>query len=208
MSITTGTWENCFYIMESPLWWILAVEFIGKRHYKRASTVGSCGGPRYFFCGRIGGDAPANYVAVAQRRLFATASTPREARRAVSAIKANADCVRMGMDTEDELYKTLNLEANRAGLGVISHSYDAIHSAQLGVNGIEHLEGIALSTIRSEAGQAAVDAIPLEEGHKHPLLYQWMEEKYYDEVIDILIENNTYLNPTFIHEWKGRDRQD
>lgn len=187
---------------------ITAVVDLGSRIYwqkalQKGLNSGQLRGPRYLFCGRIGGDAPANYAAVAQRRLFATASTPTQARRAVSAIKANADCLRMGMDTEDELYKTLNLEANRAGLGVISHSYDAIHSAQLGVNGIEHLEGIALSTIRSEEGLAAVEAIPLEEGHKHPLLYQWMEEQYYDEVIDKLIENNTYLNPTFIHEWKG-----
>jgi len=187
---------------------ITAVVDLGSRIYwqkalRKGLNSGQLRGPRYLFWDRIGGDAPANYAAVAQRRLFATASTPREARRAVGAIKANADCVRMGMDTEDDLYKTINLEANRAGLGVISHSYDAIHSAELGVNGIEHLEGIALSTIRSEEGMAAVDTMQLEEGHKHPLLYQWMEERYYDEVIDKLVENNTYLNPTFIHEWKG-----
>ncbi len=187
---------------------ITSVVDLGSRIYwqkalQKGLNSGKLRGPRYLFCGRIGSNEQSNYAAVAQRRLFATASTPREARRAVSIIRDNANCLRMGMDTEDDLYRTINLEANRAGLGVISHSYDAIHSAELGVNGIEHLEGVALSTIRSEEGRAAVARIQLEEGHKHPLLYQWMEERYYDEVIDILIENNTYLNPTFIHEWKG-----
>ncbi len=187
---------------------ITTVVDLGSRIYwqkalQKGLNSGKLRGPKYLFCGRIGTNEQSNYAAVAQRRLFATASSPREARRAVSAIKDNSDCLRMGMDTEDNLYQAINLEANRAGLGVISHSYDAIHSAELGVNGIEHLEGIALATIRSEEGRAAVATMQLEEGRKHPLLYQWMEERYYDEVIDILVENNIYLNPTFIHEWKG-----
>ena len=160
-------------------------------------------GPRYLFCARIGGESPSDEARLGQMRLFATASQPNEVRQAISAIAANADCVRQGMETPDELFKAITREANLAGLSVVAHSFDARHSAEIGVNGIEHLEGVALATIRSPEGLAAVTDMKLEEGHKHPLLYQWMEERYYDEVINILVENDVYLNPTLIHEWKG-----
>ena len=179
----------------SRIYWQKAIQ--------KGLNTGKLRGPRYLFCSRIGGDAPLNYAAAARRRLFATASKPSEVRQAVEIIKANADCVRMGMDTPEALFKAVTREAAREGLGVISHSYDVRRSADVGVDGIEHLEGVALATIRSRQGLRAVQAMNLEEGHKHPLLYQWMEERYFDEVIKTLIDNNVYLNPTMIHEWVG-----
>jgi len=187
---------------------ITTVADLGSRIYwqkaiQKGLNSGKLRGPRYLFCGRIGGDAPLNYATSPQRQLFARARKPGEARKAVEIIKANADCVRLGKDTEDELFKAITREANRARMGVIAHSYDARRSADVGLNGIEHLEGVALATIRSRAGLQAVEEMHLEEGHKNPLLYQWMEKRYYDEVIKKLIDNNVYLNPTFIHEWVG-----
>ena len=181
--------------LSSRIHWQTAVQ--------KGLNSGKLRGPRYLFCGRIGDDSPSDFAAVARSYLFATASRPNEVRQAVAKIKANANCVRMGKDTDDELFIAINSEANRAGLGVIAHSYDARHSAAVELDGIEHLEGVALATIRSRAGLQAVEEMHLEEGHKNPLLYQWMEERYYDGVINTLIENNVYLNPTLIHEWKG-----
>jgi hypothetical protein len=187
---------------------ITMVVDLGSRIYWQAAiqkglNSGKLRGPRYLFCGRIGGESPLDYAAAAQRNLFATASKPSEVKQAVANIKANADCVRMGKDTPEELFRAVNREANRVGLSVIAHSYDAMHSAAVELDGIEHLEGVALATIRSREGLQAVERMHLEEGHKHPLLYQWMEERYYDEVITSLIDNNVYLNPTLIHEWVG-----
>jgi hypothetical protein len=187
---------------------ITTVIDLGSRIYWQAAVQkglnsGKLRGPRYLFCGRIGGESPLDYAAVAQTLLFATASRPSEARQAVAKIKANADCVRMGKDTPTELFRAVNREANRAGMGVIAHSYDARHSAAVEVDGIEHLEGVALALIRSPEGLKAVEEMHLEEGHKHPLLYQWMEERYFDEVIETLIDKDVYLNPTMIHEWTG-----
>jgi len=187
---------------------ITTVNDLSNRIYWQAATkkglnTGRLRGPRYLFCARIGGELVSDPAALAQMRLFATASRPNEVEQATSAIKANADCVRQDMETPEELFKAITREANLAGLSVIAHSFDARHSAEVGVNAIEHLEGVALATIRSPEGLTAVADMQLEEGHKHPLLYQWMEEQYYDEVINTLLEKDVYLNPTLMHEWKG-----
>jgi hypothetical protein len=187
---------------------ITTVADLGSRIYwqkavRNGLNSGELRGPRYLFCGRIGDESPVEYASAARRNLFATASQPSEVPQAIADIKANADCVRMPMDAPQEMFQAITREANRTGMGVIAHSYDVRDSIAVGVNGIEHLEGVALATIRSEEGLAAVEVMQLEEGHKHPLLYQWMEERYFDEVINDLVSNNVYLNPTLIHEWKG-----
>ena len=187
---------------------ITTVNDHSSRIYWQAATrkglnTGGLRGPRYLFCARIGGESASDNTALAQLRLFATASRPNEVRQAISAIRANADCVRQNPETPEELFRAITREANLAGLSVIAHSFDARHSAEIGLNGIEHLEGVALATIRSPEGLRAIADMKLEQGHKHPLLYQWMEERYYDDVINALLEKNVYLNPTLIHEWKG-----
>ena len=187
---------------------ITTVNDLSNRIYWQAAIQsglnnGGLRGPRYLFCARIGDEPAIDAAQLARLRLFATASRPDEVRQAIAAVKANADCVRQGMGTPDELFKAITREANEAGLSVIAHSFDARRSAEVGLNGIEHLEGVALATIRSPEGLSAVADMNLEEGHKHPLLYQWMEEPYFDEVIEDLVANDVYLNPTLMHEWKG-----
>ncbi len=187
---------------------ITTVADLGSRIYwqqavRKGLNSGELRGPRYLFCARVADQSPVTYASAARRSFFASASQPSEVRDAIVILRENADCVRAGKDTPEAMFQAITREANRAGMGVIAHSYDVRHSIEMGVNGIEHLEGVALATIRSEEGLAAVEAMQLEEGHKHPELYQWMEERYYDEVINGLVANNVYLNPTMIHEWKG-----
>ena len=136
---------------------ITTVNDLSNRIYWQAATkkglnTGGLRGPRYLFCARIGNESASNQAALAQMRLFATASRPNEVGQAISAIKANADCVRQDMETPEELFKAITREANLAGLSVIAHSFDARHSAEIGLNGIEHLEGVALATMRCPEG--------------------------------------------------------
>jgi len=187
---------------------VTLVNDLGSRIYwqtavRKGLNSGKLRGPRFMFCSRIAGAAPADYVASASQSSFAFITSPGEARDAVAVIRKNANCIRVGMNTPEANFQAITRAADAAGLSVIAHSYDALKSAAMGVDGIEHLEGVALSTIRSAEGLKAVKEMTLEEGHKHPLLYQWMEPEHYDEVIDALIKNNVYLNPTLIHEWKG-----
>ena len=68
---------------------------------------------------------------------------------------------------------------------------------------MEHMTGIALSTIRSPEGLNAVEGMNIEAGHKNSFLYQWMEPAVFDELIQVLIERNVFINPTLHFEWKA-----
>jgi imidazolonepropionase-like amidohydrolase len=165
---------------------------------RKGLNSGKLRGPRFLFCARIGSDPEQ-----VPHTHFASVSRPEQAKAAVAIIKDNADCVRQEMTTPEPIFTAITAAARAAGLGVIAHSYDAMHSVAMGVTGIEHLEGVAIATIRSREGRQAVQDMQLEEGHKNPLLYQWMEPAHYDDVISALVNNNVYLNPTLIHEWTG-----
>jgi hypothetical protein len=43
----------------------------------------------------------------------------------------------------------------------------------------------------------------LSAGWKNSLLYQWMDPSSFDEIIQRLVKNGTYINPTLTFEWKG-----
>ena len=152
---------------------------------KKGLNSGQLRGPRYLYCKRIG-KAEASEVAAL-----------------VSAIRQQADCIRFDANSAEPLTIAVTAIADQSHIGVIAHSYDALKSARLGIDGVEHLEGVAISTIQSELGRKAVAGLTLEEGHKNPLLYQYMEPEHFDEVIQQLIAANVYLNPTLVHEWKG-----
>ena len=105
------------------------------------------------------------------------------------------------------------------GLSIISHSFNALDTSDWGVDGIEHLTGVGLAAVRSPEGKKAVAAMgfcthqyaPILEqslpciaaGHKNSKLYQWMDKSDFDEMIQHLVKNHTFLNPTLEFEWKG-----
>jgi len=169
---------------------ITTVADLGTRpHWQKAVrnglNSGKLHGPRFVYCARVSNTDPA------------------QAQQAVARLLEAADCIRFDTGAPADVTLTFTNAAEAAGTAVIAHSYDAVESARVGIDGIEHLEGVALATIRNEAGRQAVAGLTLGEGHKNSLLYQYMEPSLFDEVIARLIEANVYLNPTLIHEWKG-----
>jgi len=156
-----------------------------QRAVRNGLNIGGLRGPRYLYCMRVGKGEAA------------------QARQLVDEVRQQADCIRFDADSPEALTIAVTTAADQAAIGVIAHSYDAVTSARLGIDGVEHLEGVALATIQDERGKAAVAALTLEEGHKNPLLYQYMEADHYDAVIRQLIDAKVFLNPTLVHEWKG-----
>ncbi len=156
-----------------------------QRAVRNGLNNGGLRGPRYLYCMRVGKGEAA------------------QAKQLVDEVRQLADCIRFDADSPEALTIAVTTAADQAAIGVIAHSYDAVTSARLGIDGVEHLEGVALATIQDERGKAAVAALTLEEGHKNPLLYQYMEADHYDAVIRQLIDAKVFLNPTLVHEWKG-----
>ena len=185
------------YDLGDPLAWLTAV--------KKGLNEGKIRGPRFYFCG------PANFVEggagetspAIRSRGVTILRGPEDARQAVAELKEKSDCVKLSEFITEDIFTPIAREALTAGISVISHSLNAFESARWGINGMEHMTGIALSTIRSPEGLNAVEGMNIEAGHKNSFLYQWMEPAVFDELIQVLIERNVFINPTLHFEWKA-----
>lgn len=185
------------YDLGNPIYWQQAV--------KKGLNAGKIRGPRYYFCSgiTIGESEVGAGGGAAAGRSLAAMKTPGEAQQAIAALRGKTDCVKLNENTPGEFFTAIAREAHAAGMTVISHSLNAMDSTTWGIDGIEHMTGIALAAIRGPAGRKAAAAMTIEAGHKNSLLYQWMEPATYDEIIQSLVERNVYINPTLDFEWKG-----
>jgi hypothetical protein len=182
----------------NPYHWLRAV--------KEGLEDGRFYGPRFYFCGgpNLSANAEAELPSISRRNdAFGAMLGPADAKAIVAATKKNADCLKLSEGYSGELFTPLAAEAKAAGLATISHSLQAVDSANWGITGIEHMVGVAIATIRAPAGKKAIAGMPLPAGHKNSFLYQWMEEEHFDEVIKHLIDRGVYLNPTLAFEWKA-----
>jgi hypothetical protein len=185
------------YDLGDPLVWLTAV--------KKGLNEGKIRGPRFYFCGpaNVVEDGPGETVPAIRSRGVTRLRSPRDARQAVASLKEKSDCVKLSEFITEDVFTPVAREARAAGISVISHSLNAFDSTKWGINGIEHMTGIALATIRSPEGLKAVEGMNIEAGHKNSFLYQWMDPAVFDELIPYLIQRNVFINPTLHFEWKA-----
>ena len=114
------------------------------------TNAGKIRGPRIWTSGRaIGGgrtetDAPDSR----EFRGNIVVTTPDEARAAIDRKKAlGYDLIKLNEFLPMDLVKVAVDEAHRLGLAVTTHSWDAIGSANAGVDGIEHIWSVGYSSI-------------------------------------------------------------
>jgi hypothetical protein len=189
------------YDLGNPINWQAAV--------KKGLNSGKLRGPRYYFCSGV--TINENGVSVGESgtggalngRTPASMKSPADAKQAIAALKGKTDCIKLSENTKAEYFTAISREAHAAGMNVIAHSLNAMDSTSWGIDGIEHLTGVAISAIRTPEGKKAMAGMNIEAGHKNSLLYQWMDPSYFDEMIQYLVKNNVYLNPTLDFEWKG-----
>src|SRR5262249_36185165 len=109
---------------------------------REGTRLGRILGPRIFTSGRaVGGsrtetDAPSNRGS----RGNIVVTTPEEARAAMWRKKElGYDLIKLNEFLSFDLVKVAVEEAHRLGLPVTCHSWDAVKSAECGVDGIEHI---------------------------------------------------------------------
>jgi Amidohydrolase family/IPT/TIG domain len=186
------------YDLGNPLDWQSPIQ--------KGLNSGKLRGPLYYHCttlGGGGGDDPRPGIIEVPARTGFSLKTAADAKDAVAWVKGKADCITLNENWKDDYFTEVAREAHAAGLRVISHSYHALNSASWGVDGIEHMTGVAMAAVRSEAGKKAMAAMTIEAGHKNSLLYQYMDRSYFDEMIRYLIGHKVFINPTLDFEWKG-----
>src|SRR5262249_6666807 len=125
------------------------------------------------------------------------------------------DCIKLDENFSGELFSAIAQAAHASGMKVISHSLNAADSVQWGIDGIEHMVGVAVATAASPRAKEAVGRLRLEAGHKNSVLYQWMEPLQFDRLIQDLVSRHIFINPTLSFEWKalseraqGHERED
>jgi hypothetical protein len=191
---------------------------------KKGVELGVIRAPRYyhhvsFGDGANGKDDPLAGTNTARTRTTANVDSPADAEKAVASVVGKTDIITLGEDWKGEDFAAISKAAHAQGLSIISHSFDALATSDWGVDGIEHMTGVGMAATTSAEGKAAIKKMgfckkayaPLLEqslpciaaGHKNSLLYRWMDTSYFPTMIQHLIKNNTFLNPTLDFEWGG-----
>jgi imidazolonepropionase-like amidohydrolase len=172
---------------------------------KKGFNSGRMFGPRYFFCGEIGlQDANAEQRPTVERRGLDTIRKPEDAPGIVKRLKDRGiDCIKLDENFSGELFSAIARAAHAAGMKVISHSLNAADSIGWGIDGVEHMVGVAVAAAASPRAKEAVGRLRLEAGHKNSSLYQWMEPLEFDRLIQDLTSRHVFINPTLSFEWKA-----
>jgi hypothetical protein len=172
---------------------------------KKGLNSGQMFGPRYFFCGELDAAAPEiEQQRGIDRRDFALIRKPEDVAPVVKRLKdSGVDCIKLDETIPGEMFAAIAGSAHELGITVISHSMNVSDSVKWGIDGVEHMVGIAVATAISPQARRAVERLHLEAGHKNSALYQWMEPAQFDRVIHDLVQRNVFINPTLAFEWKA-----
>jgi hypothetical protein len=191
---------------------------------KKGVEAGTIRAPRYFHHVSFGDGANGKSDSLAGKntaktRVAANVNSPADAESAVNAVAGKTDIITLNEDWKGDDFAAISKAAHAHGISIISHSYNALNTSDWGVDGIEHMTGVGMAAATSAEGKAAIEKMgickhsyaPLLEqslsciaaGHKNSLLYRWMDTTYFPKMIDHLVKNNTFLNPTLDFEWGG-----
>ncbi|HKA44338.1 MAG TPA: amidohydrolase family protein [Burkholderiales bacterium] len=191
LGITTCTYIAIF--QDGP--WALA--------QRDGVALGKIRGPRMWVSGQaIGGsrtetDAPDSR----EWRGNIIVKTPEEARAAVRAKKeAGYDLLKVNEFISADLLKVIAEEAHKTGLAVTVHSWDAIGTAQAGVDSIEHIWSVGWSSIADVDKRRRIAADRLAgkvEAEEAAALY---EVENFDKIIKTMVDNKVAWTPT-VAKW-------
>ena len=167
---------------------------------KRGTELGKIRGPRIFAAGRaIGGERAIPEGASDSRtsRGNITVTTPEEARKAVRRKKElGCDQIKLNEFLDFDLVKEVVDEAHSLGMGVTTHSVDAIQSSNAGVDAIEHIWSIGNTTILYPPARDKLHNDRLMGLIDQETVCAYYQTENYQPIIDALVENRTAWTPT------------
>ena len=172
----------------NPTEWILA--------QKEAIAKGKMNGPRLFVTGLVVDGprkegAPPHPTEVGGYRIHV--DTAQEARQWVRLLhEKGVDGIKVHDGLSPELLKAVVQEAERLGLPVVGHSWNAHEAIESGLRFMEHITPIARATIPPER---------LEQVGASSEIAHLMEEGRFKAVIRQMVENKVVFNPTLLGEW-------
>jgi hypothetical protein len=167
---------------------------------KRGTQLGKIRGPRIFMSGRaIGGEREIPEGASDSRtsRGNIVVKTADEARKAVRRKKElGADQIKLNEFLEFDLVKVVVEEAHSLGMGVTTHSVDAIQSSNAGVDAIEHIWSIGNTTILYPPARLQLHKDRLAGLIDQEVVCAFYQTENYQPIIDVMVKNQTAWTPT------------
>src|SRR6202166_3041719 len=170
---------------------------------KDGTNMGKIRGPRIWPSGQALGARVGELETEGSRawRGFIRIDNAGEARAAVQAKKRDGyDVIKLSEFLTPDLVKAVTDEAHRLGMGVTGHTWDAIASANAGVDGVEHIWGVGYTSIMDldRRRKLAIDRTAGRiDAEVAGALY---ETENYDKVIAPMVEHHVAWTPT-IAKW-------
>ena len=166
---------------------------------KRGTQLGKIRGPRIFASGRaIGGDREIPEGASSNRAVPSiVVRTAEEARAAIRKKKeVGCDQIKLNEFLEFDLVKVVADEAHSLGMGVTTHSVDAIQSSNAGVDAIEHIWSIGNTTILYPPARLTLHKDRLQGLIDQETVCAFYQTENYQPIIDVMVKNRTAWTPT------------
>lgn len=174
--------------------WILAQRW--------AVATGLVPGPRIFTAGGQLDSPPGTYPHSIN---VATEESAREAVR--QHVRRGVDFIKVYTMLQMPMIKAIVEEAHAAGLPVRGHiTVSAREAAQAGLDSLEHISGVAIATMEN-----AEKLKEIERRRGDPAflpttvtdLAFYMRPERFDDLIGVLIQQKTFLDPTLVSWWMG-----
>ncbi|MBI4445485.1 MAG: amidohydrolase family protein [Acidobacteria bacterium] len=190
---------------------------------KEAVAKGKMQGPRIYHIGRLFDGRPTpdyDVIPPDWKGILTYLDSPEQARQEVRKdIEWGADAIKINVRLAPEVLEAVCQEAHRANIPVAGHTREAREAVIAGVDFLEHSATIAMSTVDDQERFLKV----LEERSRDPQFtggivddpgilndyppHHLMNPARFDELIDLLISKNTFVNPTLLAYWKTYNRQ-
>jgi imidazolonepropionase-like amidohydrolase len=170
---------------------------------KQGTDLGKIRGPRIWMTGRAIGAVGTGHDAFGSRtfRDNIIVTTPDEVRKAVHRKKElGCDILKVNEFLSMDLVKLAVDEAHRLDMPVAAHSWDAIASAQAGVDAIEHIWSVGYSSIPYAPARRKLAEDRLGGIIDQELAGAYYQTEYYDRVIGAMVEHQVAWTPT-IAKW-------
>lgn len=171
------------------------------RSQKEGTLAGWIPGPRIFHATNILDGPPKKeedsfvspYVQILKDEEQAAAAMRQYTAEGVDAVK-----VHDGLSAD--VLRALVREAKKAKIPTIGEFKDVRMAAAVGAQGIEHTEAVANAIVDENARQQAMKKV--RKGLRIPA-ESFMDAKKVSEIVQLMVNNDLYLNPTLRMTWQG-----
>jgi imidazolonepropionase-like amidohydrolase len=172
--------------------WVLA--------QKRGVELGQIRGPRIWATGQALGVSPKIELEVKDARVwrgYIDVPNAETARAIVRQKKEQGfEAIKLTEFLTPDMIRAITDEAHRLGMGVVTHSWDVIASANAGVDGIEHIWSVGYSSILDLERRNYVATERTEGRLEAEVMAAQYETENYDVVINAMVENGVAWTPS------------